>query len=262
MKSHKKFFIKKKTLFLTITTLILIGILAMSIYYITSKYLLKTAFEKNILTFTNKNADTIFYIDKISYFSSVDAKNKYYTPNSYTLENLYQYTDIAIYLESLLKEKSEKNTLKSLTIENVEFSQLPHTGTPALYFKSINNFSKSDFSEENKINNKLDFAITSEDKNSLETPTLYNNLANPITLSYVNQNIKSSYIINDTSIPIAYNGTLLKKCNIPSDSIKSRVSFDIVITNNLDEQYKCSVHLDLPFMKNVSWGQGFFNTFG
>ena len=37
----------------------------------------------------------------------------------------------------------------------------------------------------------VDFNITSEDEVNLDKPTLYNNLANPIVLSYINHNIKN-----------------------------------------------------------------------
>ena len=115
-----------------------------------------------------------------------------------------------------------------------------------LYFKSINNFAKSEFSDENLINDTLDFEITSSNEANLDTPILYNNLANPIVLSYVNSNIKTDYTLTDTSTPITYDGTLLKKCEVLLNSISSSLSFDIHITNNLDEEFKCSVYLDIP----------------
>lgn len=100
--------------------------------------------------------------------------------------------------------------------------------------------------EENKIQENLDFTITSDDEANLDTPTLYNNLANPITLSYVNQNIKSDYTITDTSVPITYDGSLLKRCNVELSSISCRLSFDIYITNNLEEEFKTTVFIDVP----------------
>ncbi len=115
-----------------------------------------------------------------------------------------------------------------------------------MYFKPLSKFSKSDLIEENKITNTLDFVITSEDETNLDTPVLYNNLANPITLSYVNQNIKSDYTITDTSTPITYDGSLLNKCNIDLPSLACKISFDIYITNNLDEKFKSSVFIEIP----------------
>lgn len=100
--------------------------------------------------------------------------------------------------------------------------------------------------EENKIQENLDFTITSENEANLDTPTLYNNLANPITLSYVNQNIKSDYTITDTSVPITYDGSLLKRCNVDLSSISCKLSFDLYIANNLEEEFKTTVFIDIP----------------
>lgn len=123
---------------------------------------------------------------------------------------------------------------------------MPSMGKPEFYFKSINKFSKSEFTEENKIQNNLKFEISSEDNANLDTPILYNNLANPITLTYINNNIKTDYTITDTSTPITYDGSLLKRCQVPLESIKTNISFDIYITNNLNQKFKSSVYLEIP----------------
>ena len=77
---------------------------------------------------------------------------------------------------------------------------------------------------------------------------MYNNLANPITLSYINQNIKTDYTFTDTSIPITYDGSILKRCNIDLNSINCNISFDIYITNYLDEEFKTTVFVDIPLI--------------
>lgn len=118
-------------------------------------------------------------------------------------------------------------------------------GTPELYYKNINNFAKNNFNKENKLDKRLDFGITFEDEIDYESPTLYNNCANPISLSYVNNNIKENYQLN-SSTTITYDGSLLKKCNILLDSITCNISFDIFITNNLDQKFKCPITIDIP----------------
>ena len=70
----------------------------------------------------------------------------------------------------------------------------------------------------------MDFAITSDDNINLDKPTLYNNLANPITLSYVNSNIKTDYTLTNTTNPITYDGSLLKKCNVLLNTISCNFS--------------------------------------
>lgn len=236
----------KKKVLLIIINIILLVILIFLSYLLFFKYILKGNFEKSALEFSNKNNKIIFQIDKIVMFSNCDSVNKSALASNFTIENLYQYTDIALYINSPLKEKNMENTLKKVSIANVNFSMLPSLGDPKLYFKSINNFAKGEIINENLIGNSLDFNITSNDEANLDLPVLYNNLANPITLSYVNSNVKSDYTFTDTSTPITYDGSLLKRCNVLLEDIASKFSFDILITNNLNEEFKCTIFIDIP----------------
>ena len=236
---------KKKNILISIILVLFVIVLILA-FLVFSKFVLKANFEKSILPFANKNQDVIFNINQIVFFSNCDAKNKNISTNHYTLENLYQFTDMAFFIDSPLAEKTSKNTLKSVSIENINFSTPPKLGEPAIYFKSINNFAKSDLNDENKINDKLDFTITSQNEADLNTPILYNNLANPITLSYINSNIKTDYTITDTSSAITYDGTLLPKCDVSLDDINCSFSFDVLVTNNEDEKYRCTVFIDVP----------------
>ena len=237
--------IKKKIL--TIIVFILFIIIFILIYLLFQKYVIKSNFEKDILPFANKNDKTVFNIDKIVLFSNCDALNKTGSSSNFTIENLYQYTDIALFINNTSsEEKKLENTFKKVSISNIKFNTSPELGEPKLYFKSINQFAKSDFKQDNEIKDSFDFTITSENEANLDNPILYNNLANPITLSYVNQNIKSDYTITDTSVPITYDGSLLKRCNILLESIKCNLSFDIYITNNLDEDFKTTVFINIP----------------
>jgi len=239
---------KKKVLLIIINIILLVFFIFLS-YLLFFKYILKENFEKSALEFANKNDKVIFQIDKIILFSNCDSVNKLALASNFTIENLYQYTDIALYINSPLEEKNMENTLKKVSVTNINFSTPPSFGSPKLYFKSINNFAKGDIINENLIENSLDFTITSSDEANLDLPILYNNLANPITLSYVNSNLKSDYTFTDTSIPITYDGSLLKRCNISLEDIASKFSFDIFVTNNLDEEFKCTVFIDIP-LKN------------
>ena len=222
---------------------IIVFILCYLLFY---KYVLKRNFENSVLDFSSKNEKTIFEIKDITFFSNCDVKNKSASSSNFTIENLYQYTDMALFISSPESNKSYENTLKSVYIDNIKFTKTPTIGTPNLYYKNISNFAKSDITDNNLINNRLDFDITNNEDANLDTPTLYNNLANPIVLSYVNSNIKTDYTITDTSSPITYDGTLLKKCDVLLSTIESSLSFDIYITNNLDQEFKCSIYIDIP----------------
>ena len=236
----------KKKIILTIITILLFFLVVFLGYLLFTKHFMKKNFEEEILLLANKNENTIFEINKITLFSTCDAKNKTASNTNFTIENLYQYTDIALFITSPSEEINLENTLKKVWIDNIKFTTIPSIGEQKLYYKNINNFAKNDIIEDNIIFNKLEFNVTSEDNANLDTPTLYNNLANPIVLSYVNSNIKTDYTITDTTIPITYDGSLLKKCNILLNSINCSMSFDIYIINNLNQEFKCTVYIDIP----------------
>ena len=239
-----------KKFILTIITFILIVIVFFLIYLLFNQYILKKNLENEIIPFANKNENTIFEINKVIFFSSGDAKNKTSSVNHFTVQNLYQYTDIALFISSPNIDKTSENTLKNLKIENIQFTNSPILGEPKLYFKSINDFAKSDIIEENLINDTLNFEISSSDHTVLDSPILYNNLANPITLSFINNNIKSDYTITDTSAPITYDGSLLNRCNVSLESLACDISFDIIITNNIDQEFKTTIYIDIPLEFN------------
>jgi hypothetical protein len=188
-----------------------------------------------------------FSINKIVYFSSANCNSKINPNSSFTISDLYQYTDIAIFINNNADGNFDaSNTLKNLSLSDIKFILQPSIGTPNLYFKNINNFASNSFEENNKIGDNLQFNISSQDEIDYSTPTLFNNCANPITLCYVNSGLKSDYTLTDNISNISYDGSLLKNCSITLNSIACKLSFLITITNNLDEIYTCPVILNIP----------------
>lgn len=236
-----------KQIIFIILIIVLIVILFFLFNHIYNQLRKKKEFENEILSFSEKNEETVFSINKIIFFSSCDSKNKTSSQTNFTIENLYAYTDIAIFIDNGQKEISSENTLKNVKITNIKFTKQPELGTGNLYYKNVNNFAKSEIDENNKIENELQFETTSEDEVDLNKPVLYNNCANPITLSYVNQNIKTDYTMTDTQNPITYNGKLLKRCGVSVNSINTSISFDIEIQNNKKQKFRTTIYFDIPY---------------
>ena len=195
----------KKTIHISIIIILLL-ILILIFQKIYNNLLHKRGFEDSIISFAEKNKETIFSINKVVFFSSSDSKNKLNSGLNFSIENLYTYTDIALFIDNNSEENTLENTLKSVKISNIKFTKEPVVGQPSLYYKPITGFAKSEFEESNIIDKELEFIITSENEADLSKPVLYNNCANPITLSYINQNIKTDYTMKDTENPITYNG--------------------------------------------------------
>ena len=197
--------------------------------------------------FYEQNQETVFSINKIVYFSGASGEANLNPNSSFTVSNLFQYTDIAIFINNNSENNiTAKNTLKKVTISNIKFELPPSVGTPALYYKNLNDFATNNFDTNNLINESLEFSTSSEDEIDYSQPVLYNNSANPITLCYVNSNIKPNYTLPAGTSNISYDGKLLKDCNVTLNSIACKVSFLITIENYLDEIYTCPVIIDIP----------------
>lgn len=241
----------KKKLIKRIVYIIIIIILIIILVFLCRKtynnLLHKKTFENSIISFAEKNKETIFTINKIVFFSSCDSKNKTSSKTNFTIENLYAYTDIALFIDNNSEENTIENTLKNVKISNIIFTKEPTVGKPNLYYKSVENFAKSEIDENNIINEELKFEITSEDEADFSKPVLFNNCANPITLSYINQNIKTDYTMTDTQNPITYNGKFLERCGVSKQSIETAVSFDIEIENNKNQKFKTTVYFNIPY---------------
>ena len=238
----------KQIRFIAVLVILIIVFLFLG-YTVSRGYINKTTFENDVLSIASKNEERIFSIDNITLFSSAHADSEIQPNSALKLSNLYQYTDIAIFLNPVSEELSMKNTLKEVYISNINYAPSPEDGTPELYYKNISEFATPGYIAENKIENTLNFNISSEDSTDLNTPTLYNNCANPITLSYVNK-VKDEYTFSDAFSQITYDGSLLKGCGVTLSSIKAGVSFDIHIVNNLGQEFICPIYLEIPLESN------------
>lgn len=241
---------KKKFVF-TLIFMFLIFVLIFLTNIVYTSFLNKLAFENHIENISNKNNGN-FYIDKIVLFSSCSSDSIINPNNTTTINNLSQYTDIAIFLNSSTNEFSMNNTLKSVSIKNITFSKTPTLGTPNLYYKGLTDFAKPNILEDYILTDSLTFDISSDDEIDYSEPVLFNNCANPITLSYVNSNIRSSYTIPSNDNSLVQDGSLLKKCNVPLNDLSCSLSFTIFIENNLGDTFICPVNIDIPFEDSSS----------
>ncbi len=245
-----------KNTILTLISLILLIILIMLsslTYQDIQKYNNSKSFYLSTSDFVENNINPIFTIDKITYFSGCNAQIGTNTNSSFVISDLYQYSDIAIFINNNHQnELTPENTLKSVEITDINYSLAPSIGQQNLYYKNIKDFAKPIYSKDNIISNSLNFQTTSENSIDYSTPILYNNCANPITLCYVNSNLTTDYTLSDDISNISYDGSLLKKCGITLNSLSCKLSFVINITNNLDEVFYCPLTLTIPLSTESS----------
>ena len=248
IRNRNKFIIK------LIITFALIILCVVTITNIINIYVINKKFSENIDQIARLNSKTVFSIDRIYLYSSADASSNETTKPVWDL-NILQFTDIALYINNRSEEGvTYENTIKEITIDNIKFNNL-QTGTPNLYYKNVNDFAKLTNLEENKINDSIEFDIVNSGDIDYSKPTLYSNCQNPITLEYVNSEMKEDTIISDISTPLVYDGSLLKKAGILLSQMKCTLSFTITIINNYNQKFVATVYIDIPLedsMNNTS----------
>ena len=243
--------VRNKFIVKLVITIALLILCIVTIVNIISIYKANEEFSSYIDGLTRLNSKTVFSIDRIYLYSSADATSNETTKPVWDL-NIFQFTDIAIYINNRSEEGvTYENTIKELTIDNIKFNNVK-SGTPSLYYKNVNDFAKLTNTEENKINDSLEFNIINSGDADYSTPVIYSNCQNPITLEYVNTNMKEDTIISDISTPLTYDGSLLRKGGILLSQMECTLSFTITIINNYNQKYVATVYIDIPLEDSMS----------
>jgi len=190
-------------------------------------------------------------VDKNSAFIiNYENQNTTFQKSNWVL-NILQYSDIAIYLEHSGETLTSSNTIKQLSLENLQISA-PKIGTPALYYLDSLNFGTATFSQIHKLDNSIEFTVLNDENKNKEiqsnTPVFFTDCSNPITLKYVNQSIKENYTITSHE-PVFFDGRLLQMANVPLADLEADIHFDIYLKSNDNIDY--FYHLSLPiFLEN------------
>ena len=266
MKNNNDFIKFLKTnwikLFLILCSLIII--IALSLF-IVPNWLGRNKFTDELDRFANKSS--VFSLSKIYCYSSASGINNTEGKAMWDV-NVSQYTDIALGLSinnvnndltnnlgnsnSQVVDASPKYSISKIYIDNISFSN-NSTGTLSLGYIPILNFgliSNDELTNPEKQQNKIDFNIVNDKEtllnNILQEPSIDKNLVLPITLRYLNSNIKVNHTITNIEENLSFDGNILKRASIPLSSIKNEVTFNIHIVTNSSEEYIYPIHLQIP----------------
>ncbi len=211
----------------------------------------KKLFVNNLMEIVEKNQDPIFSIEKIHLCSSA---NVIYNSSSdgEILRNLsiYQYTDIAIYLNNYQDENglTNENTIKELYIDNIEIIIDENEGNQSLnYTNPLTIGSKNivpNFNQVNRIDFNIIYSNSENETADYDEPTFYTDCSNPITLRYVND-LGTDYSIQDDSSS-SFDGSILEDAGISIEDLNCKIKFKINIVNNEGNYYSCWVNFSLP----------------
>ena len=198
-----------------------------------------------------KDEQTIFAIDNIILYSSANAINNSDTQKDYWNLGIYQYTDISLSINNHMysSKLTSKNLVKKLYIDNLSFSVKPALGTPGLFYKNPNSLGVPKINDlDNQITDRMDFEVNStNDSVDYTKPSFYTDCSNPLTLSYVNSNVYSSFIVKNGRGAVTFDGSLLKKSSTKLENIAVTINFTIHLTNANDDEFVCDVSLPLKF---------------
>ena len=248
-------------LFLILCSLIII--IALSLF-IVPNWLGRNKFTDELDRFANKSS--VFSLSKIYCYSSASGINNTEGKAMWDV-NVSQYTDIALGLSinnvnndltnnlgnsnSQVVDTSPKYSISKIYIDNISFSN-NSTGTLSLGYIPILNFgliSNDELTNPEKQQNRIDFNIVNNKEillnNIVQEPSIDKNLVLPITLRYLNSNIKVNHTITNIEENLSFDGSILKRASIPLSSIKNEVTFTIHIVTDSSEEYMYPIHLQI-----------------
>lgn len=180
---------------------------------------------------TKEEEKEVFKVNKILCYTSASAVSSEEEIETNWEVDIYQYTDIAIYIEKL-----QEKTIAQLYIDNIEILKKPILGNTNICKKKLEDFAKPMQLKENLEH--IQFEVS-------EKAEFSQDCVKPITLSYVN-NIKQSYTITNTEEKLEYNETILKRAKILTSDLMAQISFNVNIIDAENEKYICKITLDIP----------------
>ena len=190
-----------------------------------------------------ENKDNLFSLDEIILFSNAEFEDLSPEQNLQDI-SIHQYNDIAIKIKANNENGiNEANTINELYIDNIKIeSNKEGIGEKKFNYKRYLDFAKYRDIENNQ--DRIDFKVLHSNEEQVEeeydNPTFFTDCSNPITLSLIYKNVLEHCTATNAG-SLAYDGSILKNANINVENLESKVSFDIHLKNNLNEEFICKV---------------------
>ena len=200
---------------------------------------------------TYENSIKSLYIDKIKYNEvkkgtpSLYYKNindfgksiftKSFEDNSTTMERTQQGENT-----QNIENNEQNNEDENMEQEEIQQPQQQEQDITAIRKQIIQNV------EREKITDKIEFAILNDGDIDYSKPQLYTDCSNPITLEYVNNNIKENHIISDITNDIIYDGNILRRSGVVLSDISCTISFNVNLINYYDQRFVANVYIEIP----------------
>lgn len=187
-----------------------------------------------------------FFVKTMELYSSANAISN--TTNYQNPEwniSIFQYTDIAIYIDRLNKN-NDNNYITQLYIDNVIIDN-PKIQSKLFYLNPLE-FGNGKLLTENLIEKRLDYNIVNSENNenefSYNIPIFFEDCSNPITFRYIDS-ILNNYTL-DNSQNLKYDGSILKIANVDLQNLKNSISMDLNIVTKDNVTHKQKICFDIP----------------
>ena len=221
----------------TLITILLYVILFLGFGSLWSKSMAIRNFGNSVNEFALKNSEVVFEIKDITFYTSASAKS---SSQGFGLD-ISTFSDISFNIDN-----PTGRIIKSLTISNFNFDPAPELGEAKINYKNPYDFGKlENFDIESA--DEISFKVLDEETDIYINPIVYNNLASPITLTYVNKNILKNFQVKTNETSIYYDGRLLKTAGINISRLSTTLSFEVLIVTYEQERYKCKLYLEIPY---------------
>ncbi len=221
----------------TLVTILLYVILFWGFGSLWSKSIAIRNFGNSMNEFAQKNSEVVFEVKDITFYTSASARS---SSQSIGLD-ISTFSDISFNIDN-----PTGRVIKSLTISNFSFDPAPEIGETKINYKNPYNFGKlENFDIESA--NEISFKVLDEETDIYIDPVVYNNLASPITLTYVNKDIFKNYLVRTNETAIYYDGRLLRTAGINITKLSTTLSFEILVVTYEGEKYKCKLYLEIPY---------------
>lgn len=154
--------------------------------------------------------------------------------------NIIQNNDIYISVEKNENNAKKGETIKNITIENIEIVEAPKKGTLKAYMPNSLDGSKYNYSDDYLVSQSLTYR--GADQNNYQNLQINKNGGN-IAFSVANKEL-GTYVSGE-STEITYNGTMLSNLALTNEDVKSKIAFNLVIELDDGKKYSGRVELDL-----------------
>ena len=257
---------KIKFILKIVAILILVIIILIGYIFIIGKKKSINRFANETVAMFEENRNPIYTINQILLHSSANAVDNSADKNLQDI-SISQYTDIAIYIanKSKIKDLQPENTINRLYIDNIKVETNQRDSNFLFGYKNSKKFGEYDEIQSVNLDNqnviseniaddvekkdKIEFNVihsNNENNDDFTSPKFFTDCSNPITLGFVNKNIVNHFKLEERNRKLSFDGSILKDSNVDLNKITPKISFEIHIINNANEEYFTKVFLDIP----------------